>query len=83
MEDREVNKDKKPAPKDREKGIRNEKTFENVMFITHTRDSKLKKEIQRMEDALGWKDRMKYVEKSGINLSQTLVQKGIAEEKTA
>ena len=48
---------RKPAPKD--ECVRNEKTFENVMFITHTHESKLKKEIQKMEDSLGWKDRMK------------------------
>ena len=65
----------KTAPGNEKKETRNEKTFSNVMFVTHTKESKLKKAIQRMKDALDLKERVKYVEKSGINLSQTLVQK--------
>ena len=63
------------TPENEKNANRNEKTFRNVMFITHTRESKLRKAIQSMEDSLNWNERVKYVERSGINLSQTLVQR--------
>ena len=57
------------------KNSKNERDFDNVMFVQHTRESRLKKELQAMEDRLGFADRMRYVEKSGPNLADVLVTK--------
>merc|ERR1712081_71251 len=45
----------------------NREEFTTVMFIPHTKEGKLKRTLQEMEDNLRFPDRVRYVEKTGAS----------------
>ena len=53
----------------------NREEFTTVMFIPHTKEGKLKRKLQEMEDNLRFPDRVRYVEKTGASISNVLVKR--------
>ena len=49
--------------------------IESVMFVPHTREGELKRRLTRMEENLGLKNRIKYVERVGKCLGDMLIKK--------
>ena len=45
------------------------------MFVPYTRDSKLQRKFSSLEERLGYKGRMKYIESLGQSVQDILVRK--------
>ena len=67
---------RKPGAKgQRRKPVPSASVIEGVIFIPHTRDSALRKELNTMEEGLRFTGKVKYVEELGPTLESLLVKK--------